>query len=287
MNEQLKQLGATLALRMKSHVQAALAPLAEKLAALEARAPVPGEKGLDGKDGLNGKDGRDGLDGKAGDVGAAGKDGQDAAPMTAAFVLEALQAAPALLEKAIGLWLTQHPPAAGLDGKDGTNGIDGKDGAVGAPGADGAAGRDGKDGRDGLAGKDGRDGLNGKDGLDGLGFDDLTFALGEDLRTLSLKFTRGDKVKAFDVAIPLPLYRGVFESGTTYAPGDVVTKGGSMWFAKESTSAIPGEGVTGWTLCVKQGREGKTGAPGKQGEPGLAGKDGRDLTQLGTDGRKW
>jgi integrin beta 3 len=85
-----------------------LAPVLARLAAVEARALVPGPAG---RDGLNGKDGSDGRDGRDGKDGVDGKDGAD-----------------------------------GLHGKDGAPGRDGKDGADGLHGKDGAPGLDGKDG---------------------------------------------------------------------------------------------------------------------------------------------
>lgn len=60
-----------------------LAPILARLAAVEARALVPGpagRDGLNGKDGTDGRDGRDGkdgVDGKDGAPGLHGKDGRD------------------------------------------------------------------------------------------------------------------------------------------------------------------------------------------------------------------
>jgi hypothetical protein len=68
-----------------SVIKTATSPLVTRLAALEARAPVPGpagQNGRDGKDGapgLNGADGRDGKDGAPGLNGADGRDGKDGA----------------------------------------------------------------------------------------------------------------------------------------------------------------------------------------------------------------
>src|SRR5687768_7245424 len=65
-------------------------------------------------------------------------------------------------------------------------------------------------------------------------------------------------------------YRGVFEDGRKYSPGDTVTWGGSMWFcSKEDTTAKPGlasdESRGAWVMCVRKGSEGKTGPPGPPG----------------------
>jgi hypothetical protein len=57
---------------------------------------------------------------------------------------------------------------------------------------------------------------------------------------------------------PVMHYKGVWVEGTTYAPGSVVTNGGSMWYANTSTRSEPGQGHSrDWTLCVKRGREGR------------------------------
>ena len=67
-----------------SVIKTATSPLVTRLAALEARAPVPGpagQNGRDGKDGapgLNGADGRDGKDGASGVQGERGLPGSDA-----------------------------------------------------------------------------------------------------------------------------------------------------------------------------------------------------------------
>ncbi|MGV3456320.1 hypothetical protein [Sphingomonas sp.] len=52
------------------------------------------------------------------------------------------------------------------------------------------------------------------------------------------------------------IYRGVFDSAETYAPGSIVTHAGSMWHANEATSDTPGSSVA-WTLTVKRGRDGR------------------------------
>lgn len=78
-----KAFGAEIVETVKGYVGKALAPLLERLEALEKRAPVPGEKGEPGKDGERGPEGpqgipgRDGRDGLPGEKGLNGKDGRD------------------------------------------------------------------------------------------------------------------------------------------------------------------------------------------------------------------
>jgi len=51
-------------------------------------------------------------------------------------------------------------------------------------------------------------------------------------------------------------YLGVHDDGEAYEPGDAVTHGGSLWIAKERTSAKPGIDGT-WQLAVKRGKDGR------------------------------
>lgn len=175
-------------------------------------------------------------------------------------------------------------------GKDGVNGAVGKDGAPGlngAPGEPGKEGPQGRDGRDGLPGVPGARGLDGKDGKDGLGFEDMSADFDGE-RTVTLRFSRGDVVKEFSFAVPIPIDCGIYREGEVYAKGAGVTYGGSFWICqRDAPEGKPDAGNGSWRLVTKKGRDGKDGQPGKQGDPGPKGKDGRDLTQLGPDGSKW
>lgn len=186
---------------------------------------------------------------------------------------KALQTPPAVLPTVV-----EGPP--GPPGRDGTPG---EPGPPGDRGADGAAGKDGLDGKDAAPGRDGRDGLpgvpgqpgekgmngkdgtNGIDGKDGLGVDDLTVEP-VDERSFVLKAVSGDRVKTCGtVTFPVQINRGVYQSGHAYEKGDVVTWGGSQWYAKEATTTKPGEviGAAHWILVVKRGRDGRDGKDGK------------------------
>jgi integrin beta 3 len=252
------------------------APLLERIAMLEARGPVKGEKGdkgdagepgaagvgepgpvgpvgpsgrdgLNGSDGAAGKDGANGLDGKDG---RDGIDGKDADPeVVKALVAEAVQKAVALI------------PVA----KDGRDGIDGKDGQ---PGRDGLSGQPGRDGEKGA------DGLNGKDGADGLGFGDLV-AEYDGERRFVLRAVREDRTLELGTfGIPAQVYRGVWQQGKAYERGDTATWAGSIWHCNESTSDKPGDGSKAWTLCVKKGADGRVGPEGKAGPQGPRGEQG-------------
>lgn len=155
----------------------------------------------------------------------------------------------------------------------------------GPAGADGTPGRDGRDGQPGLMGIPGADGKDGTDGKDGLGFHDLkhiTVVQDDSKRRFTFRYVKGETTLDFGTfTVPTQIYRGVWISGKTYEEGDVTTWDGAQWFAKETTTAKPGQ-QTGssraWQLCVKRG---------EKGEPGPEGKPGRDLTQLSTKGEKW
>lgn len=87
----------------------------------------------------------------------------------------------------------------------------------------GPPGEKGADGKDGLNGHDGKDGAPGKDGLAGLSFE------------------------------------GVYQEGKSYDLGHLVTYAGSSWHCNEPTTTKPGDGSKAWTLMVKRGRDGRDG----------------------------
>jgi hypothetical protein len=161
-----------------------------------------------------------------------------------------------------------HPARDGKDGKDGiglAGGFVNQAGALVLTATDGSLHEAGT--------VVGRDGLPGRDGF---GFDDLKlFKTGE--REITLEFTKGEHTKQFSVYAPAVIYRGVYQAGTTYELGDVVSFGGSGWHCNAPTDSKPGNGNLAWTLMIKHGRDGKDGA---KGEPGPAGPPGRDLTHF-------
>lgn len=264
----------SVAAAVKDYCGKAIAPILERVTALEQRQPEKGEPGKDGRDGVDGKDGTPGADGRDGKDGAPGERGTDGVA-----------------------------GRDGIDGKDGRDGVDGKDGAPGAngkDGVDGAAGKDGAPGRDGIDGKsvtvddvlphfqqafdrwaldferraqdihtrllasfdkpkDGRDGVDGKDGVDGvdgLGFDDIDITHDGE-RGFSIAVVRGDRRKEFTFQLPVVLERGVYKADREYERGDAVTADGSYWIAqKDSPQGKPGQSPD-WRLAVKKGRDGK------------------------------
>jgi hypothetical protein len=52
-------------------------------------------------------------------------------------------------------------------------------------------------------------------------------------------------------------YRGVWRAGEIYEAGCYTTDHGSMWHANRATRERPGGPDSGWTLCVKAGKDGR------------------------------
>ena len=100
-------------------------------------------------------------------------------------------------------------------------------------------------------------------GVDGIGFDDLSVEHDGE-RTVSLVFTKGERVKRFDLSLPVVIDRGVYKPDLDIRSGDGVTWGGSYWIAqKDAPAGRPGEPSSdGWRLAVKKGRDGKDGRNG-------------------------
>lgn len=93
-------------------IEIRLAPIVARLAAMEARPPIPGPPGIQGRDGLNGKDGADGQSGRDGAPGLNGKDGADAVVAPIAGLDPALISASAdmLLRKELAALDAAAPP---------------------------------------------------------------------------------------------------------------------------------------------------------------------------------
>lgn len=276
-DDELVTLAKAIAPSIREAVAASIDALMPRIVALEQRAVIHGR---DGRDGVQGPMGERGPAGEKGLDGASGRDGQDGEPGP------------------VGPMGPAGPAGEnGMDGKDGRDGIDGAVGPVGPQGEKGLDGLNGRDGIDGINGNDGAPGmagergergdkgLDGRDGKDGLTFgpDDIVrFDLDPDTRMLGIAVKRGEAEGRFEVkADGWLLYRDVWVEGKAYERGDVVTWGGSMWYAKDATTAKPGistEASRAWKLCVKAGRDAKgvPGPPGPQGPKGEKGDRGPD-----------
>ncbi len=112
-----------------------------------------------------------------------------------------------------------------------------------------------------------------------------------DERTLVITTTRtSGAASRAELRSPTMLYRGIYAADAAYEPGDTVTWAGSLWHCQRATRGdtpdAPGDGDRAWRLVAKRGRDGRDGKNGARGERGPEGPAGRDLTQLGFDGRK-
>lgn len=96
-------------------------------------------------------------------------------------------------------------------------------------------------------------GENGKDGQDAAQLE--TFDAVLDGRTLKLSLAAGDRVVTKEVNVPIPIYRGVFRSGSKYEESDMVTFAGAVWICMRDTATKPPS--DDWKLCVAKGRDGK------------------------------
>jgi hypothetical protein len=116
----------------------------------------------------------------------------------------------------------------------------------------------------GPAGERGEKGRDGKDGRNGT-VDELDMkCLPVSERSFQLYAGHGVPLEGGLITFDVELYRGVYQDGKAYERGDAVTWAGSEWHCNEPTSTKPGDGLKAWTLKVKRGRDGKDGrdAPG-------------------------
>lgn len=101
-----------------------------------------------------------------------------------------------------------------------------------------------------------------ENGKDGFALEHFDVELHEDGRTLILSFTDQEQKFVAELGIPTMIYRGVFKEGQTYAKGDTVTWGGSLWHCDvDETTEKPDGPAKHWTLAAKRGRDGKDHTP--------------------------
>ena len=115
----------------------------------------------------------------------------------------------------------------------GPKGDRGEPGAPGSPGLKGDRGEPGKPGAPGKRGPPGEPGRNGEPG------------------------PKGDKGDPGPVSIR---YRGPWQSGTEYQPGDMVTLNGSLWIATRRTGRSPEQTIgVDWDIAAAAGSPGGGG----------------------------
>lgn len=98
---------------------------------------------------------------------------------------------------------------------------------------------------------------DGVDGSDGESIEDVDIALNERDLTITIKI--GERIVSKTVRLPMPIERGVFQSGKVYEKCDIVTFAGSQFIATRDTSGKekPEDTSGAWRLIVKRGRDGK------------------------------
>ena len=216
---------------IREFVAGATKGFADRLAAIEVRAPEKGDAGVAGKDGVPGAAGERGEKGEPGQVGKDGVPGAvgDRGEKGDAGVA-GKDADPALIERMVAAAVAKLPAA-----------INGKDGPPGRDGQPGVPGRDGSPGSDGLGIEDAEIDYDGE-------------------RTIIVRLSRGDRVKESKIVLPIVIDRGVWQA-RAFERGDGVSWKGSFWIARRDTSASPAEGSRDWRLAVKRGRDGRDAIP--------------------------
>lgn len=219
---------------VEGFVRRGLEPVVARLAALEAREPLRGEKGDPGERGIDGKDGRDGIDGKDGAPGARGEQGPQG---------EKGEAGPRGEKGDPG----ERGPD-GVAGKDGNPGPAGERGEPGAPGEVGPQGPQGERGPQGEPGPAGPAGEPGQKGLDGKDADPLVVAamvakaVAEIPKPADGRDGRdgepGRDAYAIDVLHDIDVTR-------RYQRGTWAKFNGGLWMARKAT-----DGMDGWDCIV-------------------------------------
>jgi hypothetical protein len=214
-------------------IAAAIRPLRERIAELEARQPDPVE-------------------------------------VTHDDILAALRADPGFMRELIAEYLKTNPPTPtpGPRGEPGAEGPQGPKGEQGERGF-GVAGAfinqcghlvltlgngEAKDVGP-VVGADGRDGFDLSDfGAEYNGERDLTLMF-EDRNGLR---------RDFNLHLPIMIHRGFWAAGTRAKQGDGWTCDGSLWIAKRDNDTKPSyQNKDDWIMAARKGRDGEQGPPGR------------------------
>jgi hypothetical protein len=177
---------------------------------------------------------------------------------------------------------------AGPVGPIGLTGLTGAVGPAGSPGSKGDAGSPGAQGPQGVAGLAGPKGDKGDPGATGpAGLTGPTGASGAkgdkgDPGAAGPKGDKGDPGEAGALGPAGPAganglnWRGTWNVGTAYAPGDAVAHSGASWFATGANDGTPPTIFAShvWTLLADKGATGAAGPQGLQGMVGPAGAKG-------------
>lgn len=92
---------------------------------------------------------------------------------------------------------------------------------------------------------------------DAFELEDFDISLGDDQRTITISFKKGEEVIQKSIKLSVPIYKDVYRDAEDYSKGDVVTFGGSAWTClKDAPEGKPGQ-TEDWRLTVKRGRDGR------------------------------
>ena len=220
----------------------------------------PGEPGARGDKGDPGEPGARGDKGDPGEPGARGDKGDPGEPGARG-------------DKG-------NPGEPGARGDKGDPGEPGARGDKGDPGEPGARGDKGDPGEPGARGDKGDAGesvsrdvieamiaktanemagiLKGEPGRDGVGFDDLTVDFDGE-RDLAITFEKGQHHRTFNVELPVPIFRGVYDpkKAGDLQKNDIVRWGTDSWIAIEDPNEPPGHQSKQWRMVAKGGRDGR------------------------------
>jgi collagen type III alpha len=259
----------------------------EWMESLQGKDGAPGEPGQKGDRGDIGQPGRDGVDGKdgapgeRGEPGLSGERGQDGVDGKSITVDDVRPIIDDFL-KSVPLPKDGHDGLPGKDGQNGRDGIDGKSVTVDEirPMMESELAKWALEFERRATDliqrcidriEKPKDGAPGKDGRDAFALEEIQADLGDDGRTLTLAWVRGDERVARSLILPHVIYRGVHKHDQRYQRGDSVTFQGSTWIAMRDTSSKP-ETDDSWRLATKRGRDGKDGKNGDKGDRGPPGK---------------
>lgn len=226
-----KALADATAMIVREHVAAAVEPLLQRIAALEAREMVLPEKGDKGEPG---EPGSDGVDGAPGEPGRDGKDGVG----IAGFIVNREGEAVATLSDGT---LHNLGRIVGLDGKDGE------------PGRDGVDGRDGNDLTDIEVTQEGAT-------------IEFAFQIGETRSIYEVTLPEGPPGADGQDAYP-GMAKGLYDPNEQYRANDCVSFNGCEWRAKvDAPGDLPGPD---WMMSAQKGKRGDRGEKGQPGRDGL------------------
>jgi hypothetical protein len=213
-------------------IAAAIRPLRERIAELEARQPDPVE-------------------------------------VTHDDILAALRADPGFMRELVAEYLKTNPPTPtpGPRGEPGAEGPQGPKGEQGERGFGVAGAFINQCGHLVLTLGNGEakdvGPVVGADGRDGFSLEDFS-ADYDGERGLVLRFADENLKAEHSLHLPITIHRGFWAAGTKAKQGDAWTCDGSLWIAKRDNDTKPSyQNKDDWIMAARKGRDGEQGPPGR------------------------